>query len=75
MNNIVVQYDTHHVLTIKNSLKKVNHKLLKIETPHNQKHTSKQHRVNSARRTKNKSRKFKVNYERGKILLYHHQET
>ena len=36
MNKIVIQYQTHQVLTNKNSLIKMNCQLQKIETPHNQ---------------------------------------
>ena len=34
MNKTLIQYQTHYVLTNKNSLTEINHQLRKIETPH-----------------------------------------
>ena len=35
MNKILIQYQTHQVLTKRNSQNEMNHQFLKIETPHN----------------------------------------
>ena len=64
MNKIVIKYQTHQVLTNKNSLTEMNRKLRKIETPHNQTHWA-----NIISRTKIKSRKLKENNEQGKDYL------
>ena len=68
MNKIVILYQTHQVLTIKNSLTEMDHQLRKKSLKTKQ-HTSKQHREITNTRTKSKSRKFKENYERGKDYL------
>ena len=36
MNKVVIQYQTHQVLTNKNSQTEINRQLRKIETPHKQ---------------------------------------
>ena len=57
MTMMLIQYQTHYVLTNKKSLTEMN-KLRKIETPHPQ-----QHRVHTKTKTKSEFRKFKENYE------------
>ena len=64
MNKIVIQYQTHQVLTNKNNLTEMNHQLWKKKC-----HITKQPTANTNTRTKGKSIKSKENYERGKDYL------
>ena len=56
-------------MTSNDSLTETNCQLLKIETYTTKQHTTKQHKAKTDTRTKNKSRKFKENYEGKKDYL------
>ena len=69
MNKIEIQYQTHQVLTNKNSLTEMNGQLLKIEISHNQTpHNTEQ---TQAQEQKVNLRNFK-RIMSGKKLPYHH---
>ena len=60
MNNIVIQYQAHQLLTNKNSLTEINREFMIIETPHKQKNTQ----PNKTEQTLNKKKRNLENLKR-----------